>query len=141
MIGLRFQDCDLFLLPQFPVLKTSPDIIRDDFIVEVKCPSTSKTFDQFLPSGKINKKCKAQLNMQMFACDKKRDFFCVADPNFGESKQVTVIWENYDEDFTNSMIENAVAFWKHYIFFKIVQKFININVNKMICHYRINKII
>ncbi|XP_018364241.1 PREDICTED: uncharacterized protein LOC108761946 [Trachymyrmex cornetzi] len=119
MTGLRFQDNGLFLLPQFPVLGASPDALGDDVIVEIKCPSILKTFEQFLPSGKINKKCKAQINMQIFACGKKRGLFCVADPNFEESKQVTLIWENYDEDFTNSIIENAVDFWKRYIFPKL----------------------
>ncbi|XP_018373122.1 PREDICTED: uncharacterized protein LOC108767648 [Trachymyrmex cornetzi] len=119
MTGLRFQDNGLFLLPQFPVLGASPDALGDDVIVEIKCPLTLKTFEQFLLSGKINKKCKAQINMQMFACGKKRGLFCVADPNFEESKQVTLIWENYDEDFTNSIIENAVDFWKRYIFPKL----------------------
>ncbi|KYN29277.1 hypothetical protein ALC57_01288 [Trachymyrmex cornetzi] len=112
-------DNGLFLLPQFPVLGASPNALGDDVIVEIKCPLTLKTFEQFLPSGKINKKCKAQINMQMFACGKKRGLFCVADPNFEESKQVTLIWENYDEDFTNSIIENAVDFWKRYIFPKL----------------------
>lgn len=119
MTGLRFQDCGLFLLTSFPVLGASPDALGDDFIVEIKCPSTSKTFHQFLPSGKVNNKCKAQMNMQMFASGKKKGLFCVADPNFGKSRQVTIVWENYDKDFTNSMIEDAIAFWKHYIFPKI----------------------
>lgn len=114
--GLPFKDCGLVLLPSFPILGASPDAIRDYFIVEVKCPSSSKTFDQFLPHGKINKKCKAQINMQMFATGKKRGLFCIADPKFEDSRQVTVVWEDYDKHFMKSIIEHAVAFWKDYIF-------------------------
>ena len=110
------------MLPSFPVLGASPDALGEDYIVEIKCPSRSKTFDQFLSQGKINKKCKAQMNMQMFATGKRRGLFCVADPKFEDSRQVTVIWEDYDEVFTKSIIERAVAFWKDYIFPKIIYK-------------------
>lgn len=113
---LPFKDCGLVLLPSFPVLGASPDAIGNDFIIEVKCPSSLKAFDHFLPNGKINKKCKAQINMQMFATGKRRGLFCVADPNFENSRQVTVVWENYDGNFTKSIIEHAIAFWKDYIF-------------------------
>ncbi|KAG5309968.1 SETMR methyltransferase, partial [Pseudoatta argentina] len=55
---LLFKDCGLVLLPSFPVLGALPNAIGDDIIVEVKCPSSTKTFDNFLPNGKINeKKC------------------------------------------------------------------------------------
>ncbi|XP_077275587.1 uncharacterized protein LOC143904644 [Temnothorax americanus] len=117
---LPFKDCGLILLPSFPVLGASPDAIGDDFVVEVKCPSSSKTFDQFLPHEEINEKCKAQINMQMFATGKKRGLFCVANPKFEESRQVTVVREDFDEHFTKSIIEHAVAFWKNYIFSKII---------------------
>lgn len=72
---LPFKDCGLVLLPSFPVLGASPDAIGNDFIIEVKCPSSLKAFDHFLPNGKINKKCKAQINMQMFATGKRRGLF------------------------------------------------------------------
>jgi len=117
---LSFNDCGLVLLPSFPILGASPDAIGDDFIVEVKCPSSSKTLDHFLPHGKINKKYKAQMNMQMFATGKKRGLFCIADPKFQDSKQVTVVWEDYDEHFTKLIIEHAVTFWKNYIFPTII---------------------
>lgn len=122
MTGLRFQDCGLLLLPSFPVLEASPDASGDYIIVEVKRPSTSKTFHDFLPSGKVNKKCKAQMNMQMFASGKRRGLFCVADPKFETSKQVTIVWENYNEDFTNCMIENAIVLWKNHIFPKLMYR-------------------
>lgn len=54
----------------------------------------------------------------MFATNKSRGLFCVAFPNFEDFKRITAVWENYDEDFTNSIIENATAFWKH-IFSKL----------------------
>lgn len=112
---LSFKNC-VVLLPSFPVLGASSDAIGDDFIVKVKCPSSSTTFDEFLSHGKINKECKAYMNMQMFATDKKRGLFCIADPKFENSRQVIIVWGDYDEHFTESIIEHAVAFCKDYNF-------------------------
>lgn len=44
---LSFKDCGLVLLPSFPVLGAWPNAIGDDFIVEIKRLSCSKTSDQF----------------------------------------------------------------------------------------------
>lgn len=44
----------------------------------------------------------------------------IGDAQFEVSRQVTVIWEDYDTDFTKSIIDQAVAFWKYYIFPKIM---------------------
>jgi len=81
---LPFQNCDLFFISN---IRNIAWYSSDDFIIEVKCPSSSKTFDQFLLYGKINEKCKAQMNMQVFATGKKRGLFCIADPKFETGKQ------------------------------------------------------
>ena len=47
--GRSFEDCEMVLLPSFTVSGASHDALGVDFIVEIKCPSSSKTFDQFLP--------------------------------------------------------------------------------------------
>ncbi|XP_071576230.1 uncharacterized protein [Temnothorax nylanderi] len=47
--GLECCNSGLLLSPMFPVLGASPDAVGDDFIVEIKCPSSDKGFKRFLP--------------------------------------------------------------------------------------------
>lgn len=119
--GLQFKECGLFLLPDYPILGASPDAVGNDFVVEIKCPSSMKTFKNYITDdGQLTNKCKAQINMQMFACKKKKGFFGVADPSFEETKVVTVVCTDYDEEFIMPILESAVDFWKTCIFSHII---------------------
>ncbi|KYN00124.1 hypothetical protein ALC62_09108 [Cyphomyrmex costatus] len=73
-VNAKFRKCGLLLSPKFPILGASPDAISNEFVVEVKCPSSPKTEKDFLPGGKVNSKCMAQINLQMFLAHKKKRF-------------------------------------------------------------------
>lgn len=115
----------LLLSPMVPVFGTSPDAVGNNFIVEIKCPSSDKGFKKFLPSeNTINNKCKAQMQLQMFMAKKKKGLFCVAHPDFESSKNITCLWIDLDENHTASIIEKAILFWKNYIFPKLLHSII-----------------
>ncbi|XP_011701495.1 PREDICTED: uncharacterized protein LOC105458122 [Wasmannia auropunctata] len=119
--GLECYKCGLLLSPMFPVLGASPDAIGDNFIVEIKCPSSDKTFKKFLPSeDTISQKCKAQMQLQMFMAKRKKGLFCVAHPDFESSKNITCLWMDFDEKYTASIIEEVILFWKNHIFPKLL---------------------
>lgn len=115
-LKLKVEKSGILLIPSLPILGASPDGIGNNFILEVKCPSSEKTIKNYLPKGQISAKCKGQINLQMLAAEKKKGLFCVADPNFENNKQFTFVWIEYDEKFTYNMIEKAVNFWKEHIF-------------------------
>ena len=111
----------LLLSPIFPILGASPDAIGDDFIVEIKCPNSDKSFKTFLPSkDTISQKCKAQMQLQMFMAKRKKGLFCVAHPDFESSKNITYLWIDFDENYTASITEKAILFWKNHIFHKLL---------------------
>lgn len=116
ILNISLKKCGLFMMPSFPILGASPDAIGADFVVEVKCPSTEKTAKDFLPHGKLNHKCMAQISLQMFAANRKKGLFCVADPMFEDNRKVTIVSVNFDEDYTMELIESAMKFWTSNIY-------------------------
>jgi len=47
-INKKLMKCDFIIIPDFPIFGASPDAIRDEFVLEVKCPSTEKSFGQYI---------------------------------------------------------------------------------------------
>lgn len=111
-LKLKIEKSGILLIPSLPMLGASPYGIGSDFILEIKCPSSEKTVENYLPKGQLNEKCKGQINLQMLAAKKKRGLFGVADPNFENKKQFKFLWIEYDEKFTYDMIEKAENFWR-----------------------------
>lgn len=95
-LKLKIEKSGLLLISSLPILGASPDGIGCDFILEIKCPSSEKTIENYLPKGQISEKCKGQINLQMLAAEKK-GLFCVADSNFENNKQFKFVWIEYDE--------------------------------------------
>ncbi|XP_043478494.1 uncharacterized protein LOC122513004 [Leptopilina heterotoma] len=124
-LKLSINKCGMFLVPSLPMVAASPDGINSEFVVEVKCPSSEKTIENYLKNGQLSQKCKAQINLQMLAAEKKKGLFCVADPKFENNKNFQFVWVKYDENFTNKIIKNSVDFWKQNIFPALLNSFGN----------------
>ena len=120
-LKIKINKSGFFLMPSYPMLGASPDGIREDFVVEVKSPSSEKTTETYLPNGKISNKYKSQINLQMFLARKKKGLFCVADSKFERNKQFQHVLVEFDNDFTSKLIEKAVTFWKENIFSRLLQ--------------------
>lgn len=78
-IPCQFKNAGLHLSPKYPLFGASPDALSDEFVVEIKCPSTAKTVKNYIKDDIINNKFKAQIQLQMHLFNKKRGIFCVAD--------------------------------------------------------------
>lgn len=118
-LGLKFEDCGFILMPEYPLFGASPDALGADFVVEVKCPASQKTIKNYVNDSNITKKCNGQVQLQMLATGMKKALFCVAEPDFEISKNVQVIWVDYDEEYLDSLIKNCMDFYKLYIFNRI----------------------
>ncbi|KAI4458131.1 hypothetical protein MML48_7g00011584 [Holotrichia oblita] len=68
--------CGLYVCQNYPMIAASPDGVANDAIVEIKCPTKAKSMDKYLKNGVISEKCKAQVQIQMYAAGVKVLFLC-----------------------------------------------------------------
>lgn len=115
----KFTSCGFFTLPMHPIFGASPDAISTEYVVEIKCPSSNKTMLNYIRDNNICDKFKAQINLQMLCARKKKGLFCVASPDFEDTKNVTIIPVQYDEEFLNGLIAPAHENWKQFVFPKL----------------------
>lgn len=118
-INKKLKESDFILRSDFPIFGASPDAMGDDFVVEVKCPSSEKTVTQYISHGNITAKYKAQIHLQMLAAKTKKGLFCVADPDFEKNKKINLIWVNFDLDFIFKLIDKSMNFWEENVFHKM----------------------
>lgn len=111
----------LFLDKEYPIFGASPDGISDEYVLEVKCPSSSKTYNNYVNNGIVNVKYLSQIYLQMVLCKKQKGLFCVADPNFEENNKVNIFEVYLDRICIDFVIKNALLFWKKAIFPKLVK--------------------
>ena len=89
----------LILIEKVPLFGASPGGIIQGFPVEVKCPGSFKTYQNYISNGKLKDKYKAQIMLQMYAMNQKKGLFCIADPEFQKNKSVEMLWVDWDEKF------------------------------------------
>ncbi|RVE45127.1 hypothetical protein evm_010236 [Chilo suppressalis] len=111
----------LFLKPDWPHLGATPDGLTSDYVIEIKCPSTKKGKENFVKNNVLCSKSKAQIQIQMFLCNKAKGLFCVANENFESNKEVEILQEDYDKDYCNDLLEKSTHFWKTSVFPKLVE--------------------
>ena len=102
-------------MPQFPMLGASPDAIGNDFIIEIKCPSKKQRVANYFPNGKISRKCKAQMQLQMLATKTKKASLCVATPDFEETGNIDVYLEELDQEFVDEIVRGGIKFGETHI--------------------------
>lgn len=112
----RVKPCGLFLSPQYPMIAASPDGICKDAVIEVKCPTSESTKTNYIRNGNISEKYRAQIQLQMFVTNMRKGYFCVAHPDFENSKKVYVIVVDYDNEYVSNLVINVASFWKANIF-------------------------
>lgn len=120
IINKKLEKCGFVLIPKSPIFGASPDAMGDNFVVEVKCPSSEKALVQYISNGQITAKYKAQIHLQMIAADTKTGLFCVADANFEKNKKVNLMWIDLDQNYISSLMDKAMDFWKYNIFPKMI---------------------
>ncbi|XP_045493660.1 uncharacterized protein LOC123697005 [Colias croceus] len=108
----KFKPCGVFLSTKYPMVAATPDGISKDAVVEVKCPTSEETKLNYLKEGQVMQKYFAQVQIQMYVTNKKKGYFCVAHPDFEQSKKVDIVLINYDDEYVNDLLQNVETFWK-----------------------------
>lgn len=111
-LGKNIRKCGLLISKNYPMIAGSPDGICEDSIIEIKCPMTSKTYQNYVNNGKPARKYFAQVQLQMYLSGLSNCFFCVADCNFTLNKSVEIINVKFDEEYVIELINVLVNYWK-----------------------------
>ncbi|XP_055636612.1 uncharacterized protein LOC129775655 [Toxorhynchites rutilus septentrionalis] len=112
----------LVLDPQFPWMGASPDGLADDFVLEIKCPYTPKTYECYVDVKKLSKKYFAQIQLQMHMTHKTKALLGVAALDFEKTRGVTKVWIDYDKDYVDNIMQEAFEFWQKGVFPALLKK-------------------
>uniref|UniRef100_A0A182J5H9 YqaJ domain-containing protein n=1 Tax=Anopheles atroparvus TaxID=41427 RepID=A0A182J5H9_ANOAO len=118
--GLR--NTGLVLDPQFPWMGASPDGICEEFVLEIKCPYTQKTYDCYVDVSKLSKKYFAQIQLQMHMTHKTKALLGVAALDFETTKSVTKVWIDYDKTYVDQIMAESYEFWCKAVFKALLKK-------------------
>ncbi|XP_035773710.1 uncharacterized protein LOC118456754 [Anopheles albimanus] len=113
----------LVLDPAHPWMGASPDGISDEFVLEIKCPYTPKTYACYVDVSKLSKKYFAQIQLQMHMTHRKKALLGVAALDFETTKKVTKVWIDYDKEYVANIMEDSLAFWRDAVFKAMLRKF------------------
>lgn len=72
--NIKINESGLILNKCFPLFGASPDGISKNFVIEIKCPISQKTMNNYVRDGEITKKYMAQIQLQMLFAEKKKGF-------------------------------------------------------------------
>lgn len=107
-----------------PFFAASPDGLHENFVLEIKCPSTQKTFEQYIDVNKLSKKYFAQIQLQMFITGKPKALLAVASLDFEKTRKITKIWIPFDNDYIQEMLEQAMEFYEKAVYPALKRKFL-----------------
>lgn len=111
-LGMSLSSSGSQLDPLTPLIGASPDAINKDFVVEIKCPSSDKTVNNYITKkGDLKAKYYSQIQLQMHMAKREKGLFCLANPNFEENKEVNIINVNYDKEYVLETIQKVQSFW------------------------------
>uniref|UniRef100_A0A8D8A1L6 (northern house mosquito) hypothetical protein n=1 Tax=Culex pipiens TaxID=7175 RepID=A0A8D8A1L6_CULPI len=116
------RNAGLVLDPQFPWMGASPDGLADEFVLEIKCPYTPKTFECYIDVKKLSKKYFAQIQLQMHMTHRTKALLGVAALDFEKSRQVTQVWIDYDKEYVDAVMKEAYEFWRKGVFPALLRK-------------------
>lgn len=131
MQGHKLKQCGLFVDETLPHFGASPDGIADDFVVEIKCPATPKTYSEYISVETLQRRYFAQIQLQMHITKRKKALLGVADLNFERNKKVVKVWIDYDEDYVKELIDDANAFWVQAVYPLLRRKHFKHENNKL----------
>lgn len=113
----KIENSGFIILEEFGVVGASPDGVTANAVIEIKCPISNKTFKRYVNErNEVPKRYLAQINLQMLAKNVTKGYFCIAHSDFESTNKCTIIEITYDADFTLSVIESALSFWKKNVF-------------------------
>ncbi|XP_043222652.1 uncharacterized protein LOC122381929 isoform X2 [Amphibalanus amphitrite] len=116
-LGEKCSGAGLFLKKEWAIFGASPDaVIRDSdggvrAVVEVKCPASQSTVGNYIKSGAIAPKVRAQLQLQMLLADCCVGYLAVASPDFESTGSIYVCRDTLCESFLLPLMKKAERFW------------------------------
>ncbi|XP_050077779.1 uncharacterized protein LOC126564728 [Anopheles maculipalpis] len=116
------RDIGLVLDPECPWMGASPDGICDEFVLEIKCPYTPKTYACYVDVKKLSPKYFAQIQLQMHITHRRKALLAVAALDFEKTKHIAKVWIEYDEQYVKDIMEHAFEFWRKAIFTALLRK-------------------
>ncbi|XP_046961765.1 uncharacterized protein LOC124543737 [Vanessa cardui] len=115
-LGKKIRKCGLMLSKEYPMIAGSPDGICEDAVIEIKCPTSVKSYKNYLNNGKPTDKCNAQIQMQMHLTGLQKGYFCVADSNFSVNKNVEIVSVKFDATYMSDFLKLLAGLWKEKIY-------------------------
>ncbi|XP_023951326.2 uncharacterized protein LOC112055440 [Bicyclus anynana] len=115
-LGKNIKKCGLMLSKQYPMIAGTPDGICEDSIIEIKCPTSAKTYMNYVKNGKPVEKYNTQMQIQMHLTGLQSGYFCVADKDYSTNKKVEIIRVIYDDIYTRDIINILVNLWKQNVY-------------------------
>ncbi|KAG8175475.1 hypothetical protein JTE90_004167 [Oedothorax gibbosus] len=109
--------CGLYLSNECPILGASPDAIAPTFVVEIKCPISDKTKATYINGSNLANKHFCQIQMHFIGL--RRGLFCIAEPDFEQTKAVTEVWVKYDRAYCEDISQSCLTFWSQAIFARL----------------------
>lgn len=97
-LGMKIEKCGLMISQEYLMIAGSPDGISDEFVIEIKCPTSAYNYKNYVQEEQPTKIYYAQVQLQMFLSDKKKCYFCVADSNYESNENVNKICVHFDSD-------------------------------------------
>lgn len=110
----------LLLHPKYPILIGAPDALGPNFVVNIKCATCSHNVkDYMISKNKLTNECYAEIQLQMLLNESKKGYFCLAMPDFTLKNKLNILSIDYDQKYTERMIEQATNFWSENVFPKL----------------------
>lgn len=106
-----------------PFFAASPDGLHKDFVLEIKCPNTPNTFQQYIDVDKLSKYF-AQIQLQMFVTEKTKALLAVASLDFEKTRNITKVWIPFDNEYMEMMLQEAMEFYDKAIFPALKRQFL-----------------
>jgi hypothetical protein len=116
ILGKKIKKCGLMLSKEYPMIAGSPDGICEDSIIEIKCPTSVKTYQNYVNNGKPTEKFNTQMQMQMYLTGLQNGYFCVADSNYSTNKNVEIINVAFDDTYVSDFLKLLVGLWKENVY-------------------------
>ncbi|GBP40401.1 hypothetical protein EVAR_25253_1 [Eumeta japonica] len=115
-LGKKINKCGLIVSKMHPMIAGSPDGICEDSIIEIKCPTSAKTLKKYVCDGKLTQKFYVQVQLQMYLTGLKKGYYCVADSDYSENKNVEIVSVMYDEKYVSNFLNIIVSSWKDNVY-------------------------
>lgn len=112
----------MVLRGDLPMFCASPDGWNEKYVLEIKCPMSDRTMDNYLDkNGQPSSKYYSQVQLQMHMTGRKFAIFCVANPDFEKTNQIQIVDVMYNQKYVEEKIRKAKEFWNKFIWPKLFE--------------------